>query len=401
MSNLIITHNDNVIEYLRLTRSSAEDNSHVQQLKDKIILSRKNILQTITNMKEGASLRREDIVRRNEEIDQQINNIPAIEREYIAIPSEQEIKHELYLFLLQKKEETQFAMSSSNTTEMIVDRAYTFESAVAPDSKFALLVAIMLTLVLGLGYIYVESLFDSNILNRKQIIKHTSAPIIGVVPNIDNFDTAEIIGNPQYETFTEAFRTIRTNILLTNKENAENKTLLVTSTTDNDGKSFVALNLALSFASLRRKTILVGLNMRQAALNKYLNVNGSIGMSEYLNDNHNIQELIQKHANNQYLDIIPSGAIPQNPSELLDHNELNALFTELRKQYDCIVIDAVPVSPNSDTLLLDAYADNVVFVCKKDQTKISQVDKLNKLIEDGLLNNVSVIFNKIKKSNLA
>jgi capsular exopolysaccharide synthesis family protein len=401
LSNLIITHNNDVIEYLRLTRSSSENSPDISQLKDKITLSRKNILQTITNMKEGAALRREDIVRKNEEIDQQINNVPSIEREYIAITREQEIKHELYLFLLQKKEETQFAMSSTDANEMIVDRAYTFESAVAPDSKFTLLVAIIITLVLGLCYVYIESLFDSNILNKKQIRKLTNAPLIGTIPNIDHIESAEIVGNPKYENITDAFRSIRTNILLANKLSSDNKTLLITSTNNNEGKTLTALNLALSFASLRKKTILIGLDLRQSSLSEYLNLHNSMGMSEFLNDDCNIQNFIHTHPNNQYLNVITSGAIPQNPSELLNLDKLNSLFTELRKQYDYIIIDSAPINLISDTLLLDNYADNILFVCKKDYTKISQIKKLNNLIEDKLLNNVSIIFNKIKKSNFA
>lgn len=401
LSNLIITHNNDVIEYLRLTRSNSDNNPDTNQLKDKIYLSRKNILQTITNMKEGAALRREDIIRKSDEIDQQINNVPSIEREYIAITREQEIKHELYLFLLQKKEETQFAMSSTDAPEMIVDRAYTFESAVAPDSKFTLLVAIIITLILGLGYVYIESLFDSNILNKKQITKHVSAPIIGTIPNIDNLNETEIIGNSTYENITDAFRSIRTNILLANKHNPDNKILLITSTTNKDGKSFIALNLALSFASSRKRTILVGLDMRQSSLNEYLSLNNTIGMSEFLTDEHPIQNLIHKHPNNQYLDIITSGAIPQNPSELLIHDKINTLFAELRKQYDYIIVDSTPINSTSDTLLLDNYADSVLFVCKRDLTKKSQIKKLNDLIENKLLNNVSIIFNKIKKSNIA
>lgn len=401
LSNLIISHNNDVIEYLRLTHSTTDNNPDANQLKNKIVLSRKNILQTITNMKESAALRREDIIRKNEEIDQQINNVPSIEREYISITREQEIKHELYLFLLQKKEETQFAMSSTNATEMIVDKAYTFESAVAPNSKFTLLIAIIITLVLGLGCIYIESLFDSNILNKKNISKHTNIPIIGTIPNIENLKDIEIIGNPQYEICTEAFRSIRTNILLANKLKTDNKTFLITSTNNNEGKNFTAINLALSFANLKKKTILVELDMRQPLLTKYLNLNNSMGMSEFLNSNCSIQNLIQKHPNNQYLDIINSGTIPENPTELLNHDQLNTLFTELRKQYDYIIIDAIPIGTVSDTLLLDNYADNTLFICRRDLTKISQIKKLNELVNNDLLNNVSIIYNKIKKSNLS
>ena len=401
LSKLIITHNNDVMEYLRLTRSTTENNPYAHQLKEKIILSRKNILQTITNMKEGAVLRREDIVRRNEEINKQINDVPIIEREYVSIKREQEIKHKLYLFLLQKKEETQFAMSSTNTTEMVVDKAYTFESAVAPKPKIALLIAIIITIIIGLGYVYIESLFDKKILNKTQLSKNTNIPIIGVIPNMNDLEETEIIGDSRYEIGTEAFRAIRTNIQLSNKLKPNNKTLLITSTTNDDGKSFIAINIALSFANLKRKTILIGLNMRQPSLSKYLNLDNSIGMSEYLNNECNINNIIQKHHNNEYLDVITSGAIPNNPTELLNSDNLNTLFSHLREQYDYIIIDSAPISLVSDSLLLDNYTDNVLFICKKNLTKVSQIKTLNELVCNKLLNNVSIIFNGVKKSTLS
>ena len=132
LSNLIISYNYEVMEYLRLTRSTNENNPHISQLKEKILLSRSNILQTITNMKEGTMLRRNDIIRKNESVDSLINNVPTIEREYIAVTREQEVKRNLYLFLLQKREENQLTMSTNQHVGKIINHAYTPGISIAP-----------------------------------------------------------------------------------------------------------------------------------------------------------------------------------------------------------------------------------------------------------------------------
>ena len=122
--------------------------------------------------------------------------------------------------------------------------------------------------------------------------------------------------------------------------------------------------------------------MRQPSLSKYLNLDNSIGMSEYLNNECNINNIIQKHHNNEYLDVITSGAIPNNPTELLNSDNLNTLFSHLREQYDYIIIDSAPISLVSDSLLLDNYTDNVLFICKKNLTKVSQINQRTKRLRN-------------------
>ena len=401
LSNLIISYNYEVMEYLRLTRSTNENNPYISQLKKKILLSRENILQTITNMKEGTMLRREDIVRRNKEVNTIINNVPTLEREYIEVAREQEIKRNLYLFLLQKREENQLAMSSAKHAGKIIDRAYTSEKPVSPQKKMILFVAFFFTIVISLFYIYIETFFKTTIQSKKQLEKITKLPIIGMVPQCLDSQNIEITKDKNNNIAIEAFRTIRTNIQLYTKNDTSKRAILVTSTQKDEGKSFIALNLALSFASLKRKTILVEMNIRQPILNNYLNSHSSIGISEYLNeDKINVSDIIQKYTNNQYLDIIPSYNIPENPTELLNSNKLNTLFEELYNKYEYIIIDTAPIGIVSDTLLLEHLASTTLFICRKNITQTHQIEELNKLTKKQLLNNVSIIFNGIKENEI-
>jgi capsular exopolysaccharide synthesis family protein len=391
LANLIITHNNNLIEYLRLNNSVTNTNPYLLQLKEQIILSRKNILQTITNMKESSNLKRQDIIKRSEKIEQQIKDVPSIEREYIAITREQEIKHKLYLFLLEKREELQFAMSSNNSTNIIIDKAYTLDKIISPNKKTILLVAVFLTIIIGLAYIFINSFLDKKILNIDQLTKTAISPILGIIPNSKK---TQQINNSENKKLVETFRSIRSNIQIANKKATDKKTILLTSTKSTEGKSFTAMNLALSFANMKKQSILVCLDINQSTINKSLKLNNNIGIAEYLNDQNSINDITQKY--NDHLDVISFGSKQENTSDLLDFNKLNLLFTHLKNSYEHIIIDSAPLSTSTDTLLLEHYADNIIFICQKDKTKKSDIEKLNTLIEESKLNNVSIIFNTIQ-----
>ncbi len=394
LSQLIITHNTNVQEYLKLTQTSTENNPYTIQLKNQIILSRKNILQTISNMKEGAEQKRSSINAKYSEINNKISKIPSIEKEFLSMKREQEIKQKIYLFLLQKKEETQFVMTSSNSTGLIIDKAYTFANSVTPNTKLTLCFSIIMTIIISLSFIYAEYFFTKKISSKSQIKDITSVNIIGEITTPKKNNKFDFVNNPYYEKETNAFRTIRTALQLVNKGKTNNQTILITSTINDNCNSCIAMNLALSFANLKKKTILVNLNLHNPTKYEYLD--NSYGISEYLwNDKYQLTEIIQNHYQNQYLSLISSGYNIENPTEILSNDKLITLMDFLRSNFEYIIIDTTPITKETlDTLLLGSFADTTLFICKKDSTQKSDIKALNKFINDKILNNVHIIFNK-------
>ena len=373
------------MEYLRLTRSTNENNPYISQLKEKILLSRENILQTITNMKEGSMLRRENIVEKNKEIDLIINNVPTLEREYIEVAREQEIKRNLYLFLLQKREETQLAMSSATDSGKIIDYAYTAEAPVAPNKKIIIAIALFLSILLSLIYIYIESLFNKKIKKQKEIERLTQTPIIGSIP----YNNIE-------ENNQNIFRNLRSNLLLFNKDREEAKIILITSSSQQEGKSLIAINLAQSFAKSNKKTILIDLNTQNPIIAQKLQLDNTIGIKDYLlKENINENNIIQ-HSN---YDVITLGNINNNESiDLLSNNKLKCLFDYLRKEYDQIIIDTLSLQESTDILLLNDIVDTILYVCLKNKTTRKDIKNLNNLLAKNLLNNVLIVYNENKNS---
>ena len=392
LSQLIITHNTNVQEYLKLTQTSTENNPYTIQLKKQILLSRKNILQTISNMKKGAEQKRSSINSKYTEINNKISNIPSIEKELLSMEREKEIKQKIYLFLLQKKEETQFVMTSSNSTGLIIDKAYTFANSITPNTKQTLCFAIIITILISLCYIYIEYIFAKKIYNKDQIKDLTAINIIGEITSPEQNNELELINKPNNEKEINSFRTIRTALQLINKEKAKNQTILITSTTNDSCNNYIAINLALSYANLKKKTILINLNLHNPTKYEYLD--NTKGISEYLwDDECQLTEIIQNHYQNQYLSLISSGCKIENPTEALNSDKLITLMDFLRNNFEYIIVDTTPITKETpDTLLLGSLANTTLFICKKKSTQKADIKALNKFIDDKILNNVHIIF---------
>ena len=175
----------------------------------------------------------------------------------------------------------------------------------------------------------------------------------------------------------ELFRTLRTNIRFMQPVSETCPVMLVTSSVNGEGKSYVATNLAISMALLGKKVALVGLDIRKPMLATYLNLPTQGCLTSYLSDDSYLLEDAIVNSNIANLDILPAGIIPPNPSELLQSERLELLFAELRKRYDCVVIDSAPVALVSDTFLLNRVADMTIYVTRANYTTFDLIEFLN------------------------
>ena len=399
LSELIIEYNNQVMEYLRLTRSTNEDNPFVSQLKDKLLLTRQNILQTITNIKEGTEIRREDVIKRSNLLAKDLSGVPTIEKEYVEIAREQGIKRNLYLFLLRKREDIQLNLASNINTSKIVDNAYTSVIPVAPNKKIILLFSIFLAGVIGLAYVYIESLINNKIENKKELESLTKLPILGSVPFIKDKSSNIVMHEGANNIAAERFRGLRTNLKFTfNKP--DDKVILLTSSHSGEGKTFISINLALSLAMIDKKVALVGLDIRIPRLAEYMSIKVVPGITDYLSESvYTEEDIKQKYTDNNNLDVFVAGSIPPNPSELLTNPRLIKLLEYLRKNYDYVVIDSAPIGLTSDTLHLSQYSDANLYVCRQKVTTKEEIQHLNYLVENNHLNNVSLILNGTSGGN--
>lgn len=388
LAKLIIDYNNQLLEYRRLTRSTNEANPVISQLKDKILLTRGMILETITNIKDGMEIRRRDIVKKSNEINNEIYQVPTVERQYIEIGREQTIKQQLYLFLLQKREEAQMSLSSATSDSKIVDQAYTDLKKVSPRGLLILVFALFCAALFGCAYILIHSMIHTEITGLKQLQSLTDLPIIATIPAAQD-PKGIIIGNNRCATAINSLDLIRSNMKFLLR--GFDKVIAITSTQTGEGKSFIASNLAMTLATDKNVAI-VGLDFRHPALAEKFSIAKTPGITDYLVDENLIWEDIRR-TYRPGLDIFVAGTVPPNPAELLASPRLTELINCLRERYDYVLFDSAPISQAAEIKILATMADATVCVCRQKVTKAAGIDTLNTLVKDDTLNKVSIILN--------
>lgn len=400
LTSLIASYNAQLLEYLRIKRSTNADNPIVELQNDQLQLARENIAKTIQNVKSSLDITRNDLVAQQQQFSSKIGDVPTMERQYVEIARQQQVKQSLYLFLLQKREETELNLASSTNIAKIIDPAFTELTAVKPRIMVTLFFAVILGFILAYGYLLVYEIFNNKITCKKDLQALTNLPILGQIPQHKN-NGYIVMENGVQNVVTEMFRMVRSNIKFVLKKR-DDKIILITSSVSGEGKSFVSTNLALSLAMINKKVVLIGLDIRKPMLSKYLNIESQYGITNYLVDETiSIDEIINKCVQNDNLDVIVSGSIPPNPAEILNNNRLDELFAQLRTTYDYILVDTAPIGLVSDTFVIDRVADATLYVCRKGVTPNDQIEALNDLVAEEKLKNVSLILNGVNGESLS
>lgn len=329
-----------------------------------------------------------------------ISAIPAQEKVFRNIERQQQLKESLYLLLLQKREEA--AISTAVTVEKarVVDFAYAVKKLVAPRKLIILAISLVIGLLIPFLYILLKSLFNNTITNKNDVAKLTDTKILVELPHLRKGENDTIHTN-DITPLAEAFRILTTNFrfLLPKKESA--KMVYVTSSIKGEGKTFVSVNLALSLANAKTKVLIIGADIRNPQLQRYNPAMKSVeGLTDYLyNPEMSIDKILHASTHNQYCDIIYSGTIPPNPTELLSNGNFKNLLDLLSSQYDYIIVDTAPIMLVTDTLLYSEYSDLVLYVLRSEVTETPIVEFANSVIEEGKLQNVGFIINDVSQNN--
>lgn len=400
LSKVIEAYNTQLLDYLRIKRSTNEINPILEQQHEQILLTKSNIAQTVKNVKSGLEIMRKDLVAKNKQFIDKIGNVPTIERHYIEIARQQQVKQQLYLFLLQKREETELTLASATNVAKIIDPAYTDLTPVSPKLKLILFFALVMGCCIGFAYIYLYDLINDKISSKKELISLTSVPLLGQIPFCKNASNIVMREGAQ-SVITEMFRMVRTNIKFVLKKK-DDKVIIITSSVAGEGKSFFSINLALSLAMINKKVLLVGLDIRKPVLSQYLNIKAKHGITSYLvDDTITVNDIVNKQIAHENMDVIVSGPIPPNPAEILTSERLDTLFEELRKHYDYILVDTAPVGIVADTFTLSHISDATLYVCRQGVTPREHIEILNTLEKENRLNNVSLILNGVDEGHLS
>ncbi|MCW8821330.1 MAG: polysaccharide biosynthesis tyrosine autokinase [Sulfurovum sp.] len=357
----------------------------------------KKITLNIQNLESSMSDRNTNLENLKKSYEKNLESLPTQERTLINLKRDYEVSSETYNYLLKKKSENEMTKVAILSDYRIIDRASNDGEPIGPKRSFILLAALILGLILGILQALFRSFLNVKIQTKKDVESLTTLPIYGILPVLNQkVLKLEVFKDPR-SPFSEAYRSLRTNLQFARKPNQAN-VVLVTSTISGEGKSTTVANLGAIFQMANIKTVVINLDLRKPTLHYYFNVKNNAGMSTYLSGKNTIEEIIQS-TEFKNLDIITSGPIPPNPSELILTDRLDKLVDKLKESYDYIFIDSAPMGLVSDTMHLMQYADISLIVFRENYAKKSFVTDLNSLVQKHDLKNIGLVINSVDVSS--
>ena len=388
-------YNALVMKKSRVVRTAGVENPMLKQIDMQLAMVCGNLEVTLNNVRQTLSIKKADLQERYDIAKLGLGSTPGVRMKYVEMVREKRIKEQLYLFLSRQREENSLTLASAIVPVKVIAAPQVNPIPVSPKLKIYGLFFLVLGLGFPLGIMILYDMMNNRISNDyKELEKKLKISFGGML--VKNHRGEHIaVREGENSVSAELFRTLRTNISFMQPVSKECPVMLVTSSVNGEGKSYVATNLAISMALLGKKVALVGLDIRKPMLANYLNLPSQGCLTSYLSDDSYTLEDTIVTSSIKNLDILPAGVIPPNPSELLQSERLDVLFTELRKRYDCVVIDSAPVALVSDTFLLNRVADMTIYVTRANYTTFDLIDFLNQTHEQQRLPKMVAVLNGV------
>ncbi|RXJ45954.1 GumC family protein [Gelidibacter gilvus] len=390
------SHNELVAQRDKILKNSSEKNPVVINLNNQIDALKQNLGSSLESMKRTSQITLNSLNREDARIRGQLYTAPTKQRQLRDIERQQGIKESLYMFLLEKREESAISLGMFTPNAKVIDAAYTDFSPVAPNKMLTYLGALLFGFAIPIGFVFLKDMLDTKIYDKEDLLSTLKIPYIGDIPQTSK--KTRLIDKVDYSPKAESFRILRSNIdFLLKDHNTRAKKIFITSTRAQEGKSHTSTNLASSISFSEKSVLLIEMDIRVPKVMQYLNERPSsqIGLSDFLADKSIApDQIVTKLKNNNFLDVIAAGTIPPNPSELLINDRVAELFSYFDEKYDYIIVDASAVGLVSDTLLIAKYADMFIYVVSADNIdKRHLVAVAKPLYEDHRLPKMNLLLN--------
>ena len=315
-----------------------------------------------------------------------LETLPKQERDLTRLTRHFNVNEKVYSFLLEKRAETAILKSSTISNGRILDQALNFNKPIKPKRILIVLVGMILGVIIGLAYAFLREFLNHTIKNTEEIEKYSSMPIYGVIPQNKGKKTNNV--------FLEAFRSIRTNLQFL-PQNETSRVISITSSVSGEGKTTITAKLADIIGQSDKRVIVLDLDLRKASVHKEFGLPNNIGMSNYLTHQNSLEEVIKK-TSFKNVDVITTGILPPNPSELILTDSMKNLLDELKKSYDYILMDTPPVGLVTDALILMNYSDITFTVVRANYTRKEFIRNLDRLSKEHSHNHVGMILNGVE-----
>ena len=394
-AKMVRSYNALITQRQHLETSAKADNPALVQLDQQLNAMRENMLGSVNNALGAMRIKIDKAKDVQGESKGDMSQFASTERETRTLYRNQAIQNELYIFLLQKREENALKMAAAQPKGKLVDEAYAASEPVKPKKPLLAFVALIMTFALPFCILYVKKMLKNKIGSQDELEAITPAHLLGQIYHARE-DELQVIADTNTKN-AELFRYLRGNVQFVLPESTD-KVVLVTSAVAAEGKSYIAANVASSLALMGKKVALVELNLRKPSLGEMFGIIASKGMSDYLSNGEvSLHDIVSTTADG--LDVYVAGTVPPNPSELLQGSRAAQLMEQLREQYDYVVVDSASLATASDTFSLTNQADATVVVLRADSTKQAYVKWINRLMAEGKLSNVGFVLNGVKNSD--
>jgi tyrosine-protein kinase Etk/Wzc len=392
--SLLTKYNELSLQREKYARTTQANNPLLETINTQLSQTRQAVRENVQNLKRGMDVTRRNLEGINTRFSAGLRSIPQKEREYVSIKRQQTIKEGLYLYLLQKREETALAYASTVTDSRLIDAPTASIKSIKPKRMVIWTGSLAAGIVIPILLINLIFLLNNTVQRREDIEKMGGISVLGEIGTLKvNPGQDAIISITSRSAVAEQFRALRTNLQYLGDGRC--RTIMFTSSIGGEGKSFVSVNLAASLAYSDKRVILVGLDLRKPTLHERLNISNTKGVTNYLIGHGDITSLIHSTGVHPKFDVIASGPIPPNPSELLGNGRLSLMLNELRERYDYVLIDSPPYGLVTDASIISEFVDATLYLVRFNYTILDHVSRIKDLTRSKRFSNLSVIFNGV------
>ena len=391
---LITKLQDYQLEADELSLEYTDEHPRLKSIRRQTDNIRSKIEYNLKGLRTSIEYKNNSLIERKNSYENELKTLPSQERHLINIKRNYEVKSRMYEYLLKKEAENKIIQFATFSDYQIIDHAYNSNKPTKNKKSLILLLSMIGGFIFALILALLRNSFNQNIQNEQDVKKITSLPIYATIPFYKQKKYLLKVDSDARSPFAEGFRTLRTNLQFMKKDELA-MTILITSTVASEGKTTISANLAKILEMAHYKVLLINLDIRKPTLHKFFSMENDIGVSNYLSGQYNLEDVIFKTEFGT-LDVITSGPIPENPSELILSKRLPTLFEKLKKQYDYIIIDTAPIGIVTDTKNLMKYTDLNLILLKENFAKKEFVPVIEQMINQYQFTNIGLILNASK-----
>ena len=397
LNDIISDYNAAVLQYKAMGGDDNISHPSVKNQKEQILSMQTLLPASINNLQASLEVKLRSVNKQIAENESRVSALPSVEKGAQSILRNQQIKVKIYEYLLNKREETSLKLATTAPISRVIDPALPATHPISPRTAMIMLLALIMGFVIPVVIIFIAEALRTKIYSIEEVEAAIGrdVPIVGAVPSKDSRHTSDIMVTPNSrDAVAEAFRMVRTNIDFMMPK--DGKVIMVTSTVPSEGKTTMALNIALSFVITGKKVVIVDMDMRKGSMEKRMNVrHQSKGIVSYLMGREtNVENLIMKDCIHG-VDALFVGTIPPNPAELLMRPEIDAMFDELKDLYDYIIVDTAPVALVTDTQIINRMADVTLYCMRMGHTQKVSLDTVKAISGRKSLKNLGVLIAQV------